>query len=331
MRDFKTLIKKHGRKLGKNLVFFLILFVILAGLSAQMEAACLDNDLLVQNRNKSTFRILREPKDTIDVLVLGDSLSYSSVSPMVLWNNYGIASYVCGQSGQKIQETYHMLETALKTQSPKLVILETHVMFQKESRAAAWRTSLDEWANQHIPLLRCHDIWKSLAIGRTYLEEHYKGFLFKCAVQPYEKGNYMQETDESEAITDTVLTYMKKIEALCSEHQIQLLLVSTPSPKNYTYRRHNSLQAYADEHSLNYLDLNLQLEDVGIDWNTDTQDKGDHLNLSGAQKVSKYLSDYLHASYTLPDHRGEAAYAAWETEAAEYSQKAEYHLSTMLP
>lgn len=322
--------KKKGKKFIKNFVFFAILFAIFAGVSNKMETVFIENDNLVQSRNKSTFRILREPENSIDVIVVGDSLSYSSISPMVLWKNHGITSYVCGQSGQKIQETYHMLETAFETQSPKLVILETNVMFRGKPGLASLKDSIEEWGNHYIPLFRCHDVWKSFLIDKQYPEENYKGFAFRCTVQPYEKGEYMQETEQKEAMTDTVIDYMGKIEELCRENNVKLLLVGTPSPSNYNYRRHNSIQSYAVEHSLDFLDLNLKLGEVGIDWKTDSLDKGDHLNLSGAQKVTKYLGEYLKSEYELPDHRGEASYAAWEKDVAEYSQKAEENMKVMI-
>lgn len=322
MRDFKKIVK--------NLTFFVILFAIFAGVSNKMETVLIENDNLVHSRNKSVFRILREPEKSIDVIVLGDSLSYSAISPMVLWKYHGITTYVCGQSGQEIQETYYMLETALETQSPKLVILETNVMFRGNPGLASLRETIEAWGNHYIPIFRCHDIWKSFLIEKQYPEENYKGFAFRCDVHPYEKGEYMQETEQREEMTDTVITYMEKIEELCKEKNVKLLLLGTPSPVNYNYRRHNSVRTYATEHSLDYLDLNLKLNEVGIDWKTDSLDKGDHLNISGAQKVTKYLGEYLKSEYELPDHRGEAPYAAWDKEAEEYSQKAEDNLKVMI-
>ena len=326
MRDFK----KIGKKIIKNFIFLAILFTIFAAVSNKMETVLIENDNLVQSRNKSIFRILREPEKSIDVIVLGDSLSYSSISPMVLWKDHGITSYVCGQSGQKIQETYHMLETALETQLPKLVILETNVMFRGKPGLASLRESIEEWGNHYIPIFRCHDIWKSFFIEKQYSEENYKGFAFRCDVHPYEKGEYMHETEQIEEMPDTVITYMEKIEELCKEKNVKLLLLGTPSPANYNYRRHNSVTTYAKKHSLDYLDLNLKLGEVGIDWKTDSLDKGDHLNLSGAQKVTKYLGEYLKSEYELPDHRWEASYAAWDKEVEEYSQKAEENLKVMI-
>ena len=39
--------------------------------------------------NVSKYDILNEKNDSIDVIFLGDSLIYNSISPMYLWNKYG--------------------------------------------------------------------------------------------------------------------------------------------------------------------------------------------------------------------------------------------------
>ena len=84
----------------------------------------------VKGRSRVFASVSEEPEQTIDVLVAGDSESYTSVSPMDLWEKTGIAAYDCGQPGQRIQETYYILKTAFKTQSPKLVLFETNTMFR---------------------------------------------------------------------------------------------------------------------------------------------------------------------------------------------------------
>lgn len=325
MQDFKGLYKR----IAKDFLFIIILIFILIWVSEKIETALLKNDSLVQSHNKSTYRILREKKNSIDVIVVGDSLSYSSISPMVLWKNHGITSYVCGQAGQKIQETYYMLETAFETQRPSLVMLETDTLFRGQPGVEGVKESIEELGNYYIPIFKGHDIWKTILIDKQYPEENYKGFTFRCAVQPYEKGNYMIETDQKSEIPDNVVEYMEKILELCKNNKAELLLVGTPSPANYNYMRHNSIAAYADEKSLLYLDLNLKLKEVGIDWKTDTLDKGDHLNLSGAERVSTYLGEYLQANYSLKDHRGQKQYDSWETESEQYSQKSEEYLKTI--
>lgn len=327
MRDFK----RFWKRAGKTVLFFVILFALLFGLSKKIEGMCIENDNLVQDRNKSAFRILREPENSIDMVVVGDSLSYSSVSPMELWENHGIASYVCGQPGQKIQETYHMLKTVFQRQSPKVIVLETNVMFRekKGGKVTEVKESLHTWLKSSVPVFQGHDVWKVFVMGKEYTQENYKGFGFRCKVGAYSKGNYMKRTKKYRKMPDAVIRYMGRIEKLCRQNDAELVLVSTPSPVNYNGSRHNSLAAYAKKHKLAYLDMNLKLLEVGIDWKTDTLDKGDHLNLSGARKVSRYLGEYLSEKTKLPDHRGEAAYASWQQMSERYKEKAEKHLKVM--
>lgn len=48
--------------------------------------------------------------------------------------------------------------------------------------------------------------------------------------------------------------------------------------------------------------------------------KGDHLNASGAERVSIYLAAYLKENYDLPDHRGEEAYASYTQMEKQYDR-----------
>lgn len=327
MRDFKDM----GKRAGKTFLFFAILAVMLAGVSKKADMALLENDNFAQSGNKSTYRILREPQNSVDIIVVGDSVCYAAISPMELWEEYGMTAYVCGQSGQRIQESYYMLKNAFETQSPKLVILETNVMLRGApgSSLTNLKVSLEQWASNYITVFRGHDVWKSLVTGKEYPEESYKGFSFRCVIQPYVNGDYMAVTEQTQEISPTITFYMEKIMELCEQNGAKLLLVGTPSPQNYSYSAHNGIAAYAEAHSLEYLDMNVKLEEVGINWQTDSLDGGDHLNLSGARKVTRYLGEYLNARQELPDHRGEAAYAAWQEEADAYEEKAKMHLREM--
>lgn len=313
----------------KNILFFVILFAGLIGMSYNTEAVLQKNENFVQPRNKSAYQISREPAKSIDMVVVGDSLSYTSVSPMELWENYGITSFVCGQSGQKIQEMYDMLKNVFRTQSPKLVVLETHVFFKEQKGFSAVKNSLEELGNNSCSLLRGHDVWKSYIIGKQYTEYQYKGFSFRCNVAPYQKGDYMIKSDKVKELPELTKVYMNKILKLCEQHNTEILLFSTPSPLNYNYARHNGLENYAKVHNVRYLDMNLKLQETGINWQTDSLDKGDHLNLRGARKVTAYLGKYLNAGYDLPDHRGEKKYDSWNVLNKKYQKEAKECLKKM--
>ena len=77
---------------------------------------------------------------------------------------------------------------------------------------------------------------------------------------------------------------------------------------------------HARENDIAYLNLNDTANPVGIDWSKDCLDKGDHLNASGAERVSIYLAAYLKENYDLPDHRGEEAYASYTQMEKQYDR-----------
>ena len=83
------------------------------------------------------------------------------------------------------------------------------------------------------------------------------------------------------------------------------------------------------EHQLSFVDMNLKLEEIGMNWKTDSLDKGDHLNLSGAEKVSLYLGKYIAKEYDLPDHRGKSRYRDWTDESANYESSAKKYMEGM--
>ena len=73
--------------------------------------------------------VLGEPKETIDVLFVGDSISYCSIIPMQIWRDYGITSYLCGSTMQHLYVSKEFIEKTFEKQSPKIVFLGTATIF----------------------------------------------------------------------------------------------------------------------------------------------------------------------------------------------------------
>ena len=308
-------------KIVKRLIlFFLILAILLAGCSAWIHAEAVKLADFIPGRSRPFASIAAERKDGIDVIVLGDSESYTSVSPMQLWKEQGLSSYVCGQPGQKIQETYFMLKTALQSQSPKVVLMETNLMFRDPGPVKNIQSSFAETARYHFPLLRFHNLWKLMFDGKKPGEAVYKGFSIRSSVDPFDSGDYMKETEEVQEMPQAVTFYMEEIMELCRRSGAELFLVSAPSPKNYSYRKHNAIENSAKEKGLTYVDLNLKIKELGITWQKDSYDKGDHLNLYGAQKVTRWLGTYLKQNYELTDHRNDPAYEDWNELSKKYEE-----------
>lgn len=260
-----------------------------------------------------TNGIRSEKSNTIDVLVLGDSLSYAGIAPILMYKDYGITSYVCGSSGQQMFDTYRYLKIAFETQQPKYVILETDALYRKFDMA----DSVGSDILGVLPVFRYHDRWKQLELNDfkgevkyTAINDH-KGYRYNDTIKGIPNSEYMIETAEIQDMTDLSKQYFDKIAKFCKENNAELILVSIPSVKNCNYKKHNAIQKLADKYEVEFINLNLMSEEVSIDWEVDTRDKGDHLNHTGATKVTSYLGKYLSTNKDLTDHRFDEKYDHW--------------------
>ena len=271
------------------------------------------------------FPIKAETPDSVDAVMLGDSLGYGDFVPALLWNQYGYTTYVCSQSAQPLEEAWAQLQATLEEQSPKLVMLETDQFYRSSTLASDISRALLFEAGQRLPIFRFHDQWKQL-LGlkqtpalKALQQTHLKGYRFSKLTQGYNGTAYMNDSGTLK-VQPVTAYYLNKIVSLCQERGINLLFISMPSPKNYSMKRHNGIALLAEHYSIPYLDLNLDAQQGGIDWAQDTRDKGDHLNYRGAQKATLAIGSYLSEHYQLPDRRGSDIAASWDETWAAYQQ-----------
>ena len=264
--------------------------------------------------------IFGEPGRSLDAIFIGDSEAYSSFSPLQMWEEHGFTSYVSATSGQRLTYGYRLLEKALRSQKPKVVVFETNSIYSPIKPDDA---VLSLFQNK-LPVFEYHDRWKSLDaqdfLGKPSAtwSDPLKGFVVNRGVNPADAVNHMTPSSEALPVDVANRQYITAMVEACRANGATPVFVSTPSTVNWNYARHNAVAAFAAEHDLTYLDLNLMQDKVPIDWKTDTHDKGDHLNYRGAVKVSTYLGAYLKQAFDLPDHRADDAFAAWSNALTRY-------------
>lgn len=304
-------MKKILKHCASCTAFLLILILMIYALSPIVQPKTnLKEDGMTY---ASAYGILGEPENTIDVIFIGDSESYCSFNPQQIWKEYGITSYVCGTPAQILPYTNELIAQVFEKQSPKTVVLETNVIFRKSTKESAIFNKIE----QQFPVFRYHDRWKSLSIDDWKLEYDYsytnkqKGFRSKKDIVPADATEYMVYTAEKKKIPTNNTNYVDKMKTLCENNGAELILVSTPSTKNWSYKKHNAVEEYAKKANLTYIDLNLLQDEVAIDWQKDTRDAGDHLNTYGAEKVSGYMGEYFNKTGKFQDKRNDATYIEW--------------------
>lgn len=308
----------------KPAVFFLILLLLVLAFSecfGRLAVKLSNTDVL--GRDNIQVELHQQRKNSIDVLVLGDSESYTSFSPIQFYEATGSTAFVAAQSGQKTSEAVSLLATAFDSQKPKAVLLETNELFRYRKSWEAVRDHIYQGAGQLFPLFRYHNLWKAgvgsdpALPGTTYF-----GFTIRKGKKAYVgTKEYMRPTDAEAFIPDSIREDFNQIRTACKECGIPLILYSAPSPVNYNMSKHNAVATLAAKYDLPYVDLNLKQTELGIDWSSDTLDAGDHLNYYGAVKTTAWLTSYLQKRISLTDRRQDSAYSDWSGAAAKYDQE----------
>ena len=271
---------------------------------------------------------MEENKDH-DLVFIGDCEVYENFSPITLWENYGISSYIRGSAQQLIWQSYYLLEETLKYEKPDVVVFNILSMKYDQPQNEAYnRMSLDgmkmskskidsikasmlddeNMVDYLLPLLRYHSRWSELE------EDDFK-YIFKKD-QLFHNGYYMRA--DVKPVTsipkgrrlpdyrfgDNSYYYLDRMVELCKSKGIELVLIKAPSIYPYWYDEwEEQMVDYAAKHDLIYINFLNLLDEVGIDFNTDTYDSGLHLNVYGAEKLSDYFGQILVDKFDLQDKR----------------------------
>jgi hypothetical protein len=304
-------------KKWKNLIGSVVFLGGLAGMLLLLSVILIPqgdvyNAVTVESKREA---LLKEEKDTIDVIVVGDSETYSAYSPLQIFKEHGFTSYICGTSAQRLCDTVSILETAFEEQSPELIVLETNCFYRYAGpNQNADNNVLNDFAKV-FPVFKHHNRWKQYVgvagTSHTEIECIRKGFKLRTNTVPYEGGPWMKETEKRKDFSGLVDEYLLQIYELCEQNGAELVLVTTPAPTNWTYAKHNAVSDWAMKYEVKYLDMNFNHEEIGIDWTNDTRDGGNHLNYNGAKKVSAYFGEYLATEFELNDYREKENYLSW--------------------
>ena len=329
------------RNFIKTFIFLIIAGLVLTFLSSIFRPIWNTDDIL----NGYT----KEKRNSLDVLFVGDSDIYNGISPMEIYEKYGITSYDYASSAASNLLMYYMMLEALKTQTPKVVVMdETSIFGYKEGESNTHRAMdlmpLDDVKLKLItdpgykfnvgdqltflfPFFRYHDRWNSINLSDVFKKDtsinYYKGYTFSNTVKAAENEDYYMDglNENVDFSTKYLPESVIKAKEYCDEHNIKFLLISMPDTSAWSYAKYLKMEEWTKTNNIDYLDFNMMLDEVGINFQTDTPDGGMHLNISGAIKLSNYLGKYLSENYDLKDHRKEKGYTSWDESLEKYIEE----------
>ncbi len=285
-----------------------------------------------------------EEKDH-DVIFIGDCEVYENFIPAVLWEEYGINSYIRGSAQQLIWQSYYLLEDALRYETPDVVVFNVLSMKYDEPQSEAYnRMSIDgmEWSMAKIgsiqasmteeetmldyvfPILRYHSRWDELSMDDlTYMFDadsvSYNGYYMRVDALPVDTIPAEQILPDYE-FGETSYYYLELMTQLCEENGIELILIKAPSLYPAWYDEWDEqMITFADENDLTYINYIDLIDEVGLDFQTDTYDAGLHLNLYGAEKLSIAFGEFLSEEIGLENRQDEEELSSiWEEKLEDY-------------
>ena len=279
------------------------------------------------------------------VLFVGDCEVYENFSPVTLWQEYGITSYIRGSAQQLIWQSYYLLEEMLQRETPDAVVFNVlSVKYGTPQSEAYNRMSIDgmKWSSSKwgaiqasiteeedaitylLPLLRYHSRWNELSEeDLTYLFRRdrigYNGYLMQTGVRPVTSLPQWVPLEDY-TIPQTCMEYLDKMRTLCEDYGVELILIKAPSIYPLWYDEWDAqIAEYAETHGLAYYNFLAMAEEIGIDWERDTYDAGLHLNVWGAEKLSAYFGQLLIEKHGLTSQKSDDALAEiWAGKCAAY-------------
>ena len=288
-----------------------------------------------------------------DVLFVGDCEVYESFVPAVLWEEYGISSYVRGGAQQLVWHSYYLLEDALRYETPKVVVFNVLALkYGTPQREGYNRLALDgmEWSSVKVdairasmtdeedfltyvfPFFRYHSRWSELSsedfryafADKPLVSD--SGYLMQTGIVPHDPTkDQPPEAPSDYTLPATAMDYLDRMTALCRDKGIELILVKAPTNSWHYHwfdEWDDQIVAYAEKNGLSYYNFIDDADAIGLDMTTDSYDGGIHLNVYGAEKFTRYFGQILADTNRVPDRRVETATAAvWQTRVDRYNAR----------
>ena len=266
--------------------------------------------------------IYAEEKNSIDLLVIGDSEPFTSIIPMELWNTYGYTSYICCDKELTILQSMQMLSKIFQNQKPKMLLIDANFFFRQIDTS----DMIDTVFNIVCPGYEYHDRWKRIGLEDFTQGVNYnnindqKGYYYTMETVPCIEEDIMNPPEGIKYISRINKWCLRTIKKYCNDNSIKIMFFRTPTNKDWNYSSYAGVKEFADKENIEYWDMNYEKEKLQLDYSQDSKDGEDHLNYRGALKTTRVLGEKLDSMKILTDHRGDEKYSAWEESMKKYKE-----------
>ncbi len=255
-------------------------------------------------------------ENSMDVIVYGSSRAWKGCDTRVMYDKYGINAYNYSANWLSINTTFLFLQNSLKSQKPKIALIETGLVNQiekdvdldgqiyctrfmrpsKEKRdflKTCFGRRIDRYASYYFPIIMFHDNWNQIDYENfikpdTARYHETRGFYPSEGFETFEEPDYENFAQfELDYESIDVLDNMVKI---CRDNDIEVLFFTIPYADEYNYS--DAMKNYAMTKNCSYINLFEHMDEMNLDFSADLKDY-EHLNEDGAGKVANYLAEII--------------------------------------
>lgn len=221
-----------------------------------------------------------------EVIFVGDCEVYENFSPITLYEEFGITSYIRGSAQQLPWQSYYMLEDTLRYEKPKVAVFNVLALKYDEPQSEAYnrmtidgmkfsssklgaiQASMTEQENMLdylFPILRYHSRWSDLSSDDfKYMFKKDKishnGYYMRVDVRPV-KGFPEPDKLADYTLGSNAMKYLDKMRVLCEENGVEFVLVKSPSLFPHWYDEWDEqIEAYAEKYGLDYFNYEKMAE-----------------------------------------------------------------------
>lgn len=316
---------------------------------------------LPKDRNYMVSQALKEEtKNSLEVIAFGSCHTYTSFNPIQLFQEYGVPSFNYGKPSEIFPGTYLSILEALKTQTPKVILVEIwginpyNTYLETEETLNYYFTAsvgAQKLSKEKIEVVQDYD---ALGIGEVFPLVRNKSriidggltkqdFVFDWST--IQEGSEMdsrinnkgfsahmriieEDGDDWKQIVANRNEEKEKLNSDIKKYLDKILEVCRNKDIDVIFYR--APYASKSEEYMHNNELEDYLKKKNIPY-FDLEEYIDfdyqkdfcdsyHLNASGAEKVTSFLGKYLMEHYNLNDCRGMDKYQEWENLSVKYTQ-----------
>lgn len=335
----------------KRIVLGIVVFMLAAGLIFvyMNKVFSMGDDDANRQTFKAMYS---EAEDTIDVVYFGTSASNRYFINPLAYEESGMTCFTMATMGMPMFFIPYLAEEIDKTQDPQMYIIEIRWLLKEReqvtdahirrvtdnmkmsfTKVAAVNKAFefmdgskgmlgdisDKKIDYMVPLIKYHGrlAQNDMAPGDfalTSTKNETKGYVLSESTTKQVNQFYSRLSDERGEMSEEAEVTLEEVLDFCDDCDKEVLFVLSPySVKTNQMPVFNTAMDMIEDRGYTVINFNTpqMYEELEIDWDKDFYNSK-HVNYLGAEKYTRWLTNYLEENYDLADHRDEKGYESWD-------------------